>query len=90
MAEATTLDQELEHTVLDLVISPCPKILLELSAEARKDEPDLNRIEKLISAYVGLSAALIKTVNSPCYGLRTKVNSIMQAISIYWALPTCG
>lgn len=66
--------------MLHLGIPPCPKILLELTAEARKDEPDLLRIEKLISADVGLSAALIKTVNSPFYGLRTKANSIMQAI----------
>lgn len=66
--------------MLDLGIPPCPKILLDLAAEARKDEPDLHRIEKLISTDVGLSAALIKTINSPFYGLRTKVNSIMQAI----------
>jgi HD-like signal output (HDOD) protein len=71
---------ELEHAVLELGIPPCPKILLDLAAEARKDEPDLHRIERLISADVGLSAALIKTVNSLFYGLRTKVHSIMQAI----------
>ncbi len=80
MVEQKTFDQELEHVLLDLGIPPCPRILLDLAAEARKDEPDLQRIEKLISADVGLSAALIKTVNSPFYGLRTKVNSIMQAI----------
>jgi HD-like signal output (HDOD) protein len=80
MAEPKTFDQELEQVLLDLGIPPCPGILLDLAAEARKDEPDLHRIEKLISADVGLSAALIKTINSPFYGLRTKVSSIMQAI----------
>lgn len=80
MAEQKKFDHELEQAVLNLGIPPCPKILLDLAEEARKDEPDLHRIEKLICADVGLSAALIKTVNSPFYGLRNKVHSIMQAI----------
>lgn len=82
MDEHSSFDHELEQAVLNLGIPPCPDILLSLAAEARKDEPDLQRIEKLICADVGLSAALIKTVNSPFYGLRTKVQSIMQAIHI--------
>jgi HD-like signal output (HDOD) protein len=80
MEEHKSLDHELEAIIMELGIPPCPAILLELAEEARKDEPDLHRIEKLISADVALSASLIKTVNSPFYGLRTKVNSIMQAI----------
>ncbi len=80
MEQQNTFDRELELAILDLGIPPCPKILLELSGEAGKDEPDLQRIEKLIGADVGLSAALIKTINSPFYGLRTPVNSVMQAI----------
>lgn len=80
MEEQKSIDSELEKTVLNLGIPPCPGILLDLAEEARKEEPDLQRIEQLICADVGLSAALIKTVNSPFYGLRSKVNSIMQAI----------
>jgi HD-like signal output (HDOD) protein len=75
-----SINHELEQTVINLGIPPCPKILLDLSIEGRKDEPDFQRIEQLISADVGLSAALIKTINSPFYGLRNKVSSIAQAI----------
>ena len=75
-----SFDHELEQAVLNLGIPPCPKILMAISAEARKDEPNLQKIEKLICVDVGLSAALIKTVNSPFYGLRTKVHTVMQAI----------
>lgn len=82
MEELASFDRELEQAVLNLGIPPCPDILLALAAEAKKDEPDLQRIEKLIYADVGLSAALIKTVNSPFYGLRTKVHSIMHAIHL--------
>lgn len=80
MEEQKKFDHELEQAVLKIGIPPCPKILLDLAEEAKRDEPDLQKIEKLICADVGLSAALIKTVNSPFYGLRHKVNSIMQAI----------
>lgn len=82
MDEHPSFDHELEQAVLNLGIPSCPEILLAISAEARKEEPDLQRIEKLICADVGLSAALIKTVNSPFFGLRTKIHSIMQAIHI--------
>lgn len=80
MGEDKEIDNELEQVLLHLGIPPCPKILLELAAEAKSEEPDLNHIEKLICADVGLSAALIKTINSPFYGLRTKVHTVMQAI----------
>jgi HD-like signal output (HDOD) protein len=80
MKNSKTIFYELEQAVLELGIPPCPKILLDLATEGRKTEPDLQQIEKLISSDVGLSAALIKTVNSPFYGLRNKVHSIMQAI----------
>ena len=82
MEDQITIDQELEQTVLNLGIPSCPQILLSLAAEVRKEEPDLHKIEKLVCADVGLAAALIKTVNSPFYGLRTKVNTVMQAVHI--------
>jgi len=80
MEESHSVDHELEQAVLELDIPSCPGIMLDLAVEGKKEEPDLYRIEKLISSDVGLSAALIKTVNSPFYGLRNKVHSIMQAI----------
>lgn len=80
MKDHNSFDLELEQALRNLGIPSCPGILLDLSAEARKEEADLEKIEKLICADVGLSAALIKTVNSPFYGLRNKVHSIMQAI----------
>lgn len=82
MEDQITFDHELEQTILNLGIPPCPAILFAIAAEARLDEPDLQKIEKLICADVSLSAALIKTVNSPFYGLRSKVHSVMQAIHL--------
>ncbi len=75
-------DLELQRAILEIGIPPRPEILTHLDAEARKESPDYRQIEKLISADVGISAALIKTINSPFYGLRTKVSSVQQAINM--------
>lgn len=82
MVEDNSVDKRLEQSLLEIGIPPCPEILLNLLMESRKEEPDFQRIEKLISADVGMAAALIKTVNSPFYGLRIKVHSVIQAIHI--------
>jgi HD-like signal output (HDOD) protein len=75
-------DQELQRALMEIGIPPRPDILTHLDAEARKEDPDYRKIEKLISADMGISAALIKTINSPLYGLRTKASSVHQAINL--------
>ena len=75
-------DLELQRAVLEIGIPPRPEILAHLEMETRKESPDYRRIEQLISADVGISAALIKTINSPFYGLRSGVSSVPQAISM--------
>ncbi|MHB9119371.1 MAG: HDOD domain-containing protein [Burkholderiales bacterium] len=82
MDEPELLDQELERVALSVGIPPRPGVLIELSAEAKKDEPDFQHIEKRVSADVGLSAALFKTINSPFYGLRNKATTVKQAINL--------
>lgn len=82
MDEPELLDQELERVVLSVGIPPRPSILQELAAETKKDEPDFHKIDHLITSDVGLSATLLKTINSPFYGLRNKATSVKQAISM--------
>ncbi len=75
-------NDELERASLGVGIPPRPTVLSQLESEMKKDEPDLRQIEKLISADVGISAAMIKTVNSPFYGLASKVVSVRQAVNL--------
>lgn len=82
MEEPELIDQELERVALSIGIPPCPAILVSLAAEARKDDPNLTRVEQLVSQDVGLSATLLKTVNSPFYGLNSKIGTIKQAINL--------
>lgn len=62
-------------------IPPQPDIVRALLHERSCDAPDLGRIALLIGHDAGLTAGLLKTVNAPYYGLRTKVTSVKQAVN---------
>lgn len=61
-------------------IPPRPTVLIELQEEQKQKDPDLRTIARIISKDVVLSAAMLKTVNSPYFGLRRKIDSIEQAV----------
>lgn len=63
-------------------IPPQPKLLKELSLEIDKENADSSRIAQIISHDVALAAAVLKTVNSPYFGLQNKAQSIFHAISL--------
>jgi HD-like signal output (HDOD) protein len=76
------LDRDADAALTDICIPPCPAILTKLMQEMRADEPDFAKIGKMIGADASLAAAMLKTVNSPFYGLRSKAVSIPQAIAL--------
>jgi HD-like signal output (HDOD) protein len=80
MNQPELFDIELERVALSLGIPPCPAILQAIADETCQEEPDLSRIEQLISRDVGLAATLLKTLNSPFYGLTEKIGTVQQAI----------
>jgi len=76
------LERETERIVKELDIPPCPGILAKFNQEFNAACPDLGRLAALIGSDIGLSATLLKTVNSPFYGLEKKASSVERAISI--------
>lgn len=73
------------HEAVDKILSsihfpPRPSVLTLLMEERRKPDPDLMSIAHIIGKDVVLSAAVLKTVNSPFFGLRRKLDSIEQAV----------
>jgi HD-like signal output (HDOD) protein len=48
----------------------------------RSDDPDFGKLGNLIGGDVSLAATMLKTVNSPFYGLRNKATSVTQAIAL--------
>lgn len=73
---------KVEKLLQQIKIPPAPEILRDLNVAIQKDEPDLSEITKIIQKDTGISGLVIKTVNSPLFGLRNKVNSIRQAVTL--------
>ncbi|MFI4940424.1 MAG: HDOD domain-containing protein [Burkholderiales bacterium] len=80
-----TVDLSQEHLdkyLNGLIIPPRPDVLTKLSQEMKKDDVNLGNVALIISSDVGLAAAVLKTINSPLFGLRTKVTSIAKAVNM--------
>ena len=73
---------EISRVLGNIVIPPCPRIVLAMVEEARSDEPDFMKLDKLISGDMGLASAVIKTANSPYYGLNHKVLAVKSALHV--------
>lgn len=73
---------EIDKTLEGITIPSRPQILQKLSAELAKDDPEPNAIVSLISVDAGLCGAVLKTVNSPFFGLSSKISSISNAVSL--------
>jgi HD-like signal output (HDOD) protein len=76
------VSDEAAQLIKDIGIPPCPAVLLDFLAETRKEEPDLRRLSHLINKDVALSAAVLKTINSPFYGLAKKASTVHEALTV--------
>ncbi|MER2516133.1 HDOD domain-containing protein [Candidatus Accumulibacter phosphatis] len=70
----------LERTIRDIDIPPRPTIIDRICHEMRKDMPNFTLIGQQIGADVSLAAGLIKTVNSPYFGCRSRCRSVQEAL----------
>jgi len=57
-----------------------PEILSHIQALMDEDDPSIEDISTLISGDVGLSAAILKIINSPFYGMNRRISEIKQAV----------
>jgi len=58
-----------------------PKLLLSLLKLMAEPSPDINAIADCISKDIAVSAAILKTVNSPLYGLSRTVTDIKMSVN---------
>ncbi len=63
----------------DYYIPPKPEILVRLHELMMQSEPDIQQIADLLADDVGLSAAVLKTINSASFGMQRRVSDIRQA-----------
>jgi len=75
-------ETQVKKILQGIYVPPQPQILVDLQMEQAMPDPELSRIASLISKDVGLSGTMLKFVNSPFYGLVSKITSIEQAVSL--------
>ena len=80
--ETEVVSVQTAELVKEIGIPPCPSVLQEFMAEANKDDPDFRRLSHLINKDVALSASVIKTINSPFYGLSRKARTVHDALTL--------
>ncbi|MFC0120283.1 HDOD domain-containing protein [Pseudoalteromonas xiamenensis] len=73
-------DKVLEDLRSGFSFPPKPEILQALQNELSQPEPELTRIANIISSDVATSAAVLKIINSPAYGLSRTITDIKQAV----------
>ncbi|MGH1371780.1 MAG: HDOD domain-containing protein [Cellvibrionaceae bacterium] len=79
----TDLTQEQIQKVLQgISIPPQPQIMVDLQMEQLSPDCSINVIADLIGQDIGLAGSILKTVNSPFYGLSNKITSINQAVNL--------
>lgn len=74
--------ENVEKILGTIALPACPAILLDLMSESRKEEPDFDRITRLVSSDPGLSASVLKLANSPAFRRSSNVSSIPQAVTL--------
>jgi len=73
-------NKKMAEVVSSFQIPAKPEILTEIQELMKESEPDIERIASIISSDVGLSAAILKIINSPVYGMQRKISEIKQAV----------
>ncbi|MBI3480575.1 MAG: HDOD domain-containing protein [Nitrosomonadales bacterium] len=68
--------------MLGISIPPCPTSLSSIMREAKRPSVDIKHLAKVIGRDAGIVGPLLKLANSPYIGLKNKVTSIFEAISV--------
>lgn len=79
---AAAPELDVDALIRSIAIPPRPTLLAEVQAEIDAADPDLARIGRLIGRDVALTAAMLRSVNSPFYALSRKANSLAEAIAL--------
>jgi len=73
-------NDEVKSVFSSFSIPPKPALLTEIQDAFNVAEPDLGHVAELISHDVGLSAAILKVINSASFGMCRAISEIKQAV----------
>ncbi len=66
-------------------LPPLPESVLKIEEIFAKDDPDIDKIVKIIELDPSLTADILSKVNAPYYGFSRNIVSILQAITLFGA-----
>lgn len=66
----------------DIVIEPCPKLLIDLRAVVRQIDPEPADVVAVASHDVAMAAAVIKVANSPLYARSRTASTVAEAVAL--------
>ncbi|MDF1589647.1 MAG: HDOD domain-containing protein [Gammaproteobacteria bacterium] len=74
--------QKAEEITKNFEIPVKPQILVEIQDVQASQDPSPRAFADIISKDVALSAAVLKTINSPVFGLKRKITDIRQSVGL--------
>jgi HD-like signal output (HDOD) protein len=72
----------IDHVAEGFSIPSMPKILIEVQRICADPNGEIADLASLIATDIGLSSAILKTINSPLYGLNRAISDIGQAVML--------
>jgi HD-like signal output (HDOD) protein len=72
----------IDHVAEGFSIPSMPKILIEVQRICADPSGEIADLASLIAADIGLSSAILKTINSPLYGMNRAISDIGQAVML--------
>jgi HD-like signal output (HDOD) protein len=72
----------------DIIIPPCPELLVELQREVNQADPDPAVIARIAGGDVAMAAALIRISNSSLYARRQPVCTVAESVAMLGVKPT--
>jgi len=73
---------DVDALIKSIAIPPRPALLTEVQKEMATDDPDLGRIARLVGMDVAMTAAVLRSVNSPFYALSRTATTLDQAVAL--------
>lgn len=85
-ARSTRINQELDDarkrgSLRQIVIPPCPDLLLQLQAAMAQPEPDLQTVARIAGSDVAMAATLLRNANGPLHAVGPPLQTVGQAMN---------
>lgn len=72
----------IDHVAEGFSIPSMPDILIEVQNVCADSNGEISDLARIIATDIGLSSAILKTINSPLYGMNRAISDIAQAVML--------